>query len=169
MQIDKVLVRLRDYDYICDEAIEYLENNILGNGYTYKTCIRKIASDSLIPTDQRRVWLRNARRLRLEPSAIKLGIDALEVDTYRVVIKNIPVSEGSLIECHAYVDNYDWVKFSNVNNATTIIGDVNNFNRAETVIGDVYFNIQELKSLSIAIEGKIEDVSNEFVIWEKIL
>jgi hypothetical protein len=166
MQIDKVLLNLRNYDYLCDEAIQYLEDNILGKGYTYRTCVQKIAQDPLISDDDKRIWLSLARRLKSEPTAIRLGIDAVPTETYRVIINEMSVKQGSLDECRQFRKNLEWVKFSNIVDGIIEDGNVNNFNRAETIMGDVYTTKNEIESLNVRIEQFVEDITKEYAIWE---
>lgn len=168
MNVDKVIAKLRDYDYVCEEAIVYLQNECYGKGYTFKKIIKKIVEDPNLSEQDKKNWVKIGRRLNSDETAIKLGIEIVETDTYRVVINGMKVKQDSLSGCNKFRNNYEWVKFINIIDGKIEPGDIDNFNRAETVMGNTYTTKEEIISLNVKIEHLIKDISNEYSIWKEV-
>ena len=163
MQLDSVLTNMGDFEYICPESITWVDNNILGQGYTVTTVIERMNIDPLIPDHERRVWIRNARRMFQEPAAIYMGGDTVETDVFRLLVNTAAVTEGSLAHCQGYI----WLKYSKVSEAGAItVGTPDNFTVIETVMGQSYTDDSHVASLVPAIERKVEDTVDGSDYWK---
>ena len=168
MQLDALLANMEDFDYICDESVTWVNDNIIGKGYTTTTVIQRMNTDTLIPDSERRVWIRNARRMFSEPTAIWLGGEAVDTDVYRLLVNRIVVKESSLSDCRQYKDNMGWVKFSNVTNGVISLGSIDAFDLAETDMGETYTSKEDVLALFVTLERKIIDLSETTVVWEEV-
>ena len=168
MQLDALLANMEDFDYICDESVTWVNDNIIGNGYTAASDIERMNTDPLIPDNERRVWIRNARRMFSESAAMRLGADYTETDEYRLTVNRIVVAKGSLSDCQQCQDNMSWVTFSNVVDGVISRGNIDEFKLAETTMGETYTSKANLLALPTAIERKIVDVEQSSEIWETV-
>ena len=153
MQLDLLLINMGDFDYICPESITWVNDNIMGQGYTVTTVLERMNTDALIPEGERRVWIRNAKRMFDEPTAIVLGGDATVTDDYRVLVK-----EGNLTTCQTYIDTMAWVRFSTIDGSFY----------AETDMGDTYTDRGIVDTLTVVLERKTFDSVDNKTVWNAI-
>ena len=158
MKLDALLANMKDFDYICDESVTWVNDNIIGQGYTVTTVLERMHTDTLIPDSERRVWIRNARRMFDEPTAIVLGGDATVTDDYRVIVKGVLVKEGNLTTCQTYIDTMAWVRFSTIDGSFY----------AETDMGDTYTDRGIVDALTVVLERKTFDSVDNKTVWNII-
>lgn len=168
MKLDALLANMKDFDYICDESVTWVNDNIIGQGYTVTTVLERMHTDTLIPEGERRVWIRNAKRMFDEPTAIVLGGDATVTDDYRVIVKGVLVKEGTQEECQSYIDNMSWVKFFKRTKQGFVKSTINDFTVAETDMGQTYKTRRSVKEVEITLERKITDSVEDLSFWEAV-
>jgi len=168
MQLDALLANMDDFDYICDESVTWVNDNIIGKGYTTATVLDRMNTDQLIPNSERRVWIRNAKRMFSEPAAIRLGGEAVDTEDFRVMVAGVVAAAGSREYCQQCIDDMSWVKFSRIDDGVITLGSIGDFDRAEATTGNVYTDSQSILSLAVTLERKTVDVSEAAEFWETV-